>query len=67
VRPSPTRQGRTRLRHERDRDLRGDGKTLLTIVETGFERKDDRDGSVEDGWPRILDALERVAAERRST
>jgi hypothetical protein len=44
-----------------------DGKTLLTIVETGFERKDDRDGSVEDGWPRILDALERVAAERRST
>lgn len=44
-----------------------DGKTLLTIVETGFERKEDRDGSVEDGWPRILDALERVVAERRST
>lgn len=27
-----------------------DGKTLLTIVETGFERKDDRDGAVEGGW-----------------
>ena len=43
-----------------------DGKTLLTIVQTGFERKDDRDG-VEGGWPIILDALERVVAERRST
>ena len=44
-----------------------DGKTLLTIIETGFENETDRDGSVEDGWPRILDALERVVAERRST
>jgi uncharacterized protein YndB with AHSA1/START domain len=44
-----------------------DGKTLLTIVQTGFENENDRDGAVEDGWPRILDALERVVAERRST
>jgi len=45
-----------------------DGKTLLTIVETGFERKEDRDGvEVEGGWSIILDALERVVAERRST
>jgi uncharacterized protein YndB with AHSA1/START domain len=44
-----------------------DGKKLLTIVETGFVNDNDRDGSVEDGWPRILDALERVVAERRST
>jgi uncharacterized protein YndB with AHSA1/START domain len=43
-----------------------DGKTLLTIVQIGFESKEDRDG-VERGWPSILDALERVVAERRST
>ena len=43
-----------------------DGKTLLTIVQTGFQRKDDGDG-VEGGWPSTLDALERVIAERRST
>jgi uncharacterized protein YndB with AHSA1/START domain len=43
-----------------------DGKTLLTIVQTGFQRKDGGDG-VEGGWPSILDALERVIAERRST
>lgn len=42
------------------------GKTLLTVVQTGFERKDDRNG-VEGGWPSILEALERVVAERRST
>ncbi len=40
---------------------------LLTIVQTGFENENDRDGVVEGGWPRILDALERVVAERRST
>ena len=44
-----------------------DGKTLLTIVQTGYKRKDDRDRAVEGGWPIILDALERVVAERRST
>ncbi len=40
--------------------------TLLTIVQTGFERKDDWD-DVQGSWPIILDALERVGAERRST
>ncbi len=39
------------------------GKTLLTIVQTGFELREDRDG-IEGGWPSILDALERVAAVR---
>jgi hypothetical protein len=53
---------RTRVRN----DLEQLRKTLLTIVQTGFERKDDRDG-VEGGWPSILEALERVVAERRST
>jgi hypothetical protein len=42
-----------------------DGKTLA-YAQTSFERKDDRDGA-ERGWPSILDALERVVAERRST
>jgi uncharacterized protein YndB with AHSA1/START domain len=36
-----------------------DGKTLLTIVQTGFEREPDRD-AIQGGWPSILDALERV-------
>lgn len=40
-----------------------DGKTLLTIVQTGFDRREDRDG-IEGGWPSILDALEQVAAAR---
>lgn len=39
------------------------GKTLLTIAQTGFERKRDRDG-IEGGWPSILDALERLVAAR---
>ena len=43
-----------------------DGKTLLTIAQNGLERKDDRDGA-EGGWPIILEALERVVAEWRST
>ncbi len=40
-----------------------DGKTLLTLRQTGFEREQDRDG-IEGGWPSILDALERVAAAK---
>lgn len=36
-----------------------DGKTLLTIVQTGFESREERD-MIEGGWPSILDALERV-------
>jgi uncharacterized protein YndB with AHSA1/START domain len=38
-----------------------DGKTLLTIVQTGFEREQDRDG-IREGWSSIIDALERVVA-----
>jgi uncharacterized protein YndB with AHSA1/START domain len=41
-----------------------DGKTLLTLVHTGFERREDRD-AIQGGWPSILDALERVVASRR--
>ena len=41
-----------------------DRKTLLTIVQTGFERAEDRDG-IEGGWPSILCALERVVMDRR--
>jgi uncharacterized protein YndB with AHSA1/START domain len=40
-----------------------DGKTFLTIVQTGFQREADRDG-IQGGWPSILDALERVVASR---
>lgn len=40
-----------------------DGKTLLTIVQTGFERHEDRD-RIEGGWPSILDALERIVGTR---
>jgi uncharacterized protein YndB with AHSA1/START domain len=40
-----------------------DGKTLLTITQTGFERETDRD-DLQGGWPSILDALERVVAAR---
>jgi uncharacterized protein YndB with AHSA1/START domain len=39
------------------------GKTLLTIRQTGFDREEDRDG-IEGGWPSIFDALERVVATR---
>jgi uncharacterized protein YndB with AHSA1/START domain len=39
-----------------------DGKTLLAIVQTGFERQQDRD-MIQGGWPSILDALERVVAK----
>ena len=42
-----------------------DGKTLLTLRQTGFERREDRDG-IEGGWPSIFDALERVVAARQT-
>ena len=41
-----------------------DGKTLLTILQTGFESREDRD-MIQGGWPSILDALERVVAGAR--
>jgi uncharacterized protein YndB with AHSA1/START domain len=42
-----------------------EGKTFLTLVQTGFDRDEDRDG-IEGGWPSILDALERVVADGRT-
>lgn len=36
-----------------------DGKTLLTIVQTGFESREERD-MIQGGWPSILEALEKV-------
>jgi uncharacterized protein YndB with AHSA1/START domain len=43
-----------------------DGRTLLTMVETGFEREEDRDGFME-GWPEYLDTLGRVLKARHDT
>jgi uncharacterized protein YndB with AHSA1/START domain len=40
-----------------------DGKTLLTMVQTGFESVEDRDAFMS-GWPAYLDTLQRVVAER---
>jgi uncharacterized protein YndB with AHSA1/START domain len=40
-----------------------DGKTLLTIVQSGFETAEDRD-SFESGAPEFLDALQKVVAAR---
>jgi uncharacterized protein YndB with AHSA1/START domain len=40
-----------------------DGKTLLTIVQTGFESEEDRDAFM-DGTPGFLDSLQRVVAAR---
>jgi hypothetical protein len=40
-----------------------EGKTLMTLMQTGFERAEDRDG-IEGGWPSILDALQRVVVNR---
>ena len=42
-----------------------DRKTLLTIVQTGFPTKEQRD-MIEGGWSSILDALERVVRTGRS-
>jgi uncharacterized protein YndB with AHSA1/START domain len=40
------------------------GKTLLTLVQSGFERAADRDAH-QGGWPGFLDRLERVVAARK--
>lgn len=40
-----------------------DGKTLVTIVQSGFETEEDRDGFLS-GAPGFLDALQRVVAAR---
>ena len=37
------------------------GKTVLTILREGFERREDRDG-IESGRPSIVGSLERVVA-----
>ena len=42
-----------------------DGKTLMTIVQTGFPNADERDGH-QNGWPGFIDRLERVVAKRRN-
>jgi uncharacterized protein YndB with AHSA1/START domain len=43
-----------------------DGGTLFTMVETGFEREEDRDAFME-GWPSYLDTLGRVLKARHDT
>ena len=40
-----------------------DGKTLLTLVESGFETEADRDAFMS-GTPGFVDSLERVVASR---
>ena len=40
------------------------GKTLLTIVQSGFESARDRDDH-QGGWPGFIDRLERVVAARK--
>ena len=40
-----------------------DGGTLLTMVETGFEREEDRDGFMT-GWPEFLETLGDVLKAR---
>jgi uncharacterized protein YndB with AHSA1/START domain len=41
------------------------GKTLLTILQSRFESKQDRDDH-QGGWPGFLDRLERVVAARKA-
>jgi uncharacterized protein YndB with AHSA1/START domain len=43
-----------------------DGGTLFTMVETGFEREEDRDGFLT-GWPDYLDRLGEVLKARHDT
>lgn len=42
-----------------------DGKTLLTLSQTGFPNVDERDAHL-GGWPGFLDRLERVVAARKA-
>lgn len=42
-----------------------DGKTLLTLVQTGFPNAEQRDAH-RGGWPGFIDRLERVVAARAS-
>lgn len=41
------------------------GKTLMTIVQTGFPNAEHRDAH-QGGWPGFIDRLERVVAARRA-
>jgi len=43
-----------------------DGKTLLTMVQTGFEREEDRDAFM-GGWPTYLETLKGVVATQLKT
>jgi uncharacterized protein YndB with AHSA1/START domain len=40
--------------------------TFVTIIQSGFERREDRD-NIEGGWPSILDALEDLVSGRIAT
>ncbi|MGQ0831840.1 MAG: SRPBCC family protein [Microthrixaceae bacterium] len=42
-----------------------DGKTLLTILQSGFEREQDRDDH-QGGWPGFIDRLERYAVAHKT-
>ena len=43
-----------------------DGKTLLTMVQTGFEREEDRDAFM-GGWPTYLETLKGVVTSQLKT
>ena len=43
-----------------------DGKTLLTMVQTGFEREEDRDAFM-GGWPTYLETLKGVVTTQLKT
>ena len=43
-----------------------EGKTLLTMVQTGFEREEDRDAFM-GGWPAYLDTLKGVVTTQLKT
>jgi uncharacterized protein YndB with AHSA1/START domain len=43
-----------------------DGKTLLTMLQTGFEREEDRDAFM-GGWPTYLDTLKGVVTTQLKT
>jgi uncharacterized protein YndB with AHSA1/START domain len=40
------------------------GKTLVTIVQTGFPNAEQRDAH-QGGWPNFIDRLEQVVVQRR--